>query len=43
MISKGFDLLGGTLSIGYVEFKADDDSGFVDEENFFAEYSRPIF
>lgn len=43
VVSKGFDLLGGTLSIGYVEFKAESNSGYVDEDNFFLEYQRPIF
>lgn len=43
VVSKGFDLLGGTLSIGYSEFKADSDFDFTDEENVFIGFSRPIF
>lgn len=42
-ISKGFDLLGGKLEVGYSEFNADDDALVEDEDSFFIGYSRKLF
>ena len=38
-ISKTFDLFNGSMQVGWTDFTADDNSGFLDEDNIFVGYT----